>query len=90
MRELVTLLFGLGLFVNALLFIPQVLRIWRVKNAESVSLVTFGMFNVLQVIGALHGYFEHDWALMVGMAAALVTSGAVTALAVIYRQRAAS
>ncbi len=35
----------------------------------------------------VHGYYQHDWALMFGMIAALVTSGSVTLLAFIYRRR---
>jgi len=58
------------------------------EEAEGVSLVTFGGFNVLQLLGVLHGAFEHDWSLAVGMAVSLCTCGSVTILALIYRGRA--
>lgn len=38
-----------------------------------------------QAIGALHGYFEHDYTLMIGMLASLVTCGSVRLLAAHYR-----
>ena len=86
MKDLVAFVFGLGLFANALIFVPQAVQIWRVKRADSISLATFAGFNVLQTIGAVHGYFQHDLALLVGMIASLATSGTVTVLTVVYRR----
>ncbi len=90
MKDIVAVIFGFGLFVNACVFVPQIIQIWKVKSAESISLMTFGGFNVIQGVGAVHGYYQHDWALMLGMIAALVTSGSVTLLAFTYRRRAAA
>jgi MtN3 and saliva related transmembrane protein len=87
MKDIVALIFGLGLFVNAFIFVPQAIQVWRVKNAESISLVTFASFNVLQSVGALHGYYQHDYALLLGMLASLITSGTVTVLTIVYRGR---
>jgi hypothetical protein len=41
----------------------------------------------LQAVGALHGYFEHDYALMIGMLASLLTCGSVTVLAARYSRQ---
>jgi MtN3 and saliva related transmembrane protein len=87
MREIVAWLFGLGLGCNALLFVPQVLAVWRKKSDEGISLITFGGFSVLQIIGIVHGVLEHDRALTLGMAASLLTCGPVAALTLIYRLR---
>jgi MtN3 and saliva related transmembrane protein len=87
-KEAVAWLFGFGMGLNALLFVPQAISIWRSKRAEGVSLVTFGGFNVLQSLGVLHGALEHDWSLAAGMAVSLCTCGSVTLLALIYRSRA--
>ena len=84
MKETVAVLFGFAMVANALLFIPQAWRIWKAKTAQGVSLMTFAGFNALQFIGALHGYYQGDRALMIGMLATLVTCGAVTLLAVRY------
>jgi MtN3 and saliva related transmembrane protein len=88
MKDLVAIIFGLGLFVNAALFVPQAVQIWRLKRAESISLATFVGFNILQAIGVVHGYFQHDLALVVGMIASLFASGTVTLLTVVYRRAA--
>jgi MtN3 and saliva related transmembrane protein len=83
----VAVIFGLGLGCNALLFVPQVLALWRKKSDEGISLITFGGFSVLQMVGIVHGLFQHDLSLILGMAASLLTCGSVTALTIVYRVR---
>jgi MtN3 and saliva related transmembrane protein len=87
MKELVAWAFGFGMGLNALLFVPQALSIWRTRKADGVSLLTFGGFNALQALGVLHGALQHDWSLAVGMGVSLCTCGSVTILALIYRGR---
>jgi len=87
MKEIVAVIFGLGLVCNALLFVPQVLAVWRKKTDEGISLVTFGGFSVLQVVGIVHGCFQRDLSLILGMAASLLSCGTVTLLTVFYRGR---
>ena len=87
MKEVVAVIFGLGLVCNALLFVPQAIAVWRKKSDEGISLITFGGFSVLQAIGIVHGVFQQDWSLILGMAASLLTCGTVTMLTLIYRIR---
>jgi|SRR5580692_11113757 MtN3 and saliva related transmembrane protein len=87
MKEVVAVIFGLGLGCNALLFVPQVLAVWRKKSDEGISLITFGGFSVLQVIAIVHGVYQRDLSLILGMAASLLTCGSVTALTIFYRVR---
>jgi MtN3 and saliva related transmembrane protein len=87
MKETVALLFGLGLGGNALLFVPQIIAVWRKKTDEGVSLLTFGGFSFLQVVGILHGLLQHDPSLIWGMSASLATCGTVTGLTLYYRIR---
>lgn len=87
MKELVAILFGLGLVGNALLFVPQAIAVWRKKSDEGISLVTFGGFSILQVVGIAHGVFQRDPSLIFGMAASLLTCGTVTGLTLFYRIR---
>ena len=90
MREAVAFIFGLGMVLNAALFVPQAVHLWRTRTSQGVSILSFVGFNTLQAIGALHGYFEHDRALMIGMLASLITCGSVTVLAARYRGRMAA
>ena len=84
-KEIVAVIFGLGLGCNALLFVPQVLALWRKKSDEGISLITFGGFSVLQVVGIVHGVYLNDLSLILGMAASLMTCGSVTWLTILYR-----
>lgn len=87
MKEIVAVIFGLGLLCNALLFVPQVLAVWRKKTDEGISLITFGGFSILQVIGIVHGVYQHDPSLIIGMTASLLSCGSVTGLTIFYRLR---
>jgi len=86
-KDIVAILFGLGLFGNAALFVPQAIALWRKKTDEGISLITFAGFNILQVIAVVHGLYQHDLALIVGMIASLITCGSVTTLTLYYRLR---
>jgi len=87
MKEIVAVVFGLALLGNAALFVPQAIALWRKKSDDGVSLVTFGGFCVLQVIGVIHGLYQHDHSLVVGLGVSFLTCGTVTLLAVVYRMR---
>jgi MtN3 and saliva related transmembrane protein len=87
MKEIVAIVFGLGLVCNALLFVPQVLAVWRKKTDEGISLITFGGFSVLQIVGIIHGLYQRDLSLILGMSASLLSCGTVTSLTVFYRLR---
>ena len=87
MKEIVALLFGLGLGGNALLFVPQIVSVWRKKSDVGVSLLTFGGFSILQIVGIVHGLYQHDMSLTLGMAASLLTCGTLTLLTITYRMR---
>jgi MtN3 and saliva related transmembrane protein len=87
MRQFVAWIFGIGLIGNALLFVPQALAVWRKKSDEGVSLVTFGGFSVLQILGVIHGFYEHDNSLIIGLGASFLTCGTVVLLTIVYRLR---
>src|SRR5271170_5841475 len=87
MKEIFDWLFGLGLGCNALLFVPQELAVWRKKTDEGISLITFGGFSILQAVGIVHGHYQQDLSLILGMAASLLSCGTVTGLTLFYRMR---
>lgn len=84
MKNIIAWLFGASMVANALLFVPQALAIWRKRSAEGVSVLTFAGFNAMQLVAVLHGYFQGDWYLGVGMLVSFITCGSVTVLAMIY------
>jgi MtN3 and saliva related transmembrane protein len=82
-KGITTWLFGCGLVANALIFVPQLFLIWTTKQIEGISVVTFGTFCLVQLIGTLHGILQKDKAVAIGMGTSLITCGATT-LSVIY------
>jgi len=65
--------------------VPQIIAVWRKKTDEGISLLTFGGFSVLQAIGIVHGLYQQDLSLILGMAASLLTCGSVTGLTFYFR-----
>lgn len=86
-KNIIGVIFGLGLMANAGLFVVQAIKIVRTKSAKGVSIFTFAGFNVLQVTGILHGIFQKDIYLLSGMIASFLACGTVTVLAVMYKEK---
>jgi MtN3 and saliva related transmembrane protein len=83
--NIVDLFFSLGLFINAGLFIPQAIKLYRTKNTQGLSLLTFGGFNLIQSFAVLHGVINHDWILTLGFSLSLISCGMVTILLIWYK-----
>ena len=47
MKEVVAFIFGLGMVLNAALFVPQAVHLWRTKTSQGVSILSFAGFNTL-------------------------------------------
>jgi MtN3 and saliva related transmembrane protein len=86
-KHFVDFVFSLGLFFNAVLFIPHAIALFKTKNTEGNSIITFAGFNVMQLFTAWHGYLSQDYLLTLGFLLSFVTCGAVTAQLFWYRKR---
>ena len=86
-KNLVEFPFYVALFFNAILFIPQSIKIIRKKNAEGVSLITFCGFLLIQFLTVLHGLIVKDYSLVFGYIASMLTTGLVIFAAVKYKKR---
>jgi len=80
-------LFGLGLFINSLLFVLQIIKLYKTKNAESLSLPTFAGFCLIQIFTILHGLLHDDYILIVGNFLSLIACGTVTFQILIYQNK---
>lgn len=87
MKEIIGIIFGLGLVINGGLFVVQAVKIVKSRSAKGVSTFTFAGFNILQITGILHGIFQKDIYLLTGMIASFLACGAVTVLSIIYRNK---
>lgn len=79
-------IFGISLFINASLFIPQAMRILKTKTTKGFSLITFIGFCLTQLAAILYGYINHDYILMFGYILALICCGFVTILIFTYHK----
>jgi MtN3 and saliva related transmembrane protein len=84
-KHVVDFVFSLGLFFNAALFIPQAISLYKTKNIQGNSIITFAGFNLMQLFTAWHGYLEKDYLLMFGFLFSFVTCSAVTLQLYWYR-----
>jgi MtN3 and saliva related transmembrane protein len=77
--------FSVGLFINAILFVPQIIKLYQKKNSRELSLLTFAGFNTIQFFTILHGYIHQDYLLMTGFLLSFITCGTVTGMIIYYR-----
>lgn len=81
----IEVVFGLLLFVNALLLVPQIITLLREKHANDISLITFSGFVAVNVFTVLHGIIVHDIWIIAGYSLSVITSVIVTILIIKYR-----
>ena len=83
----VELLFSLTLIANALLFIPQIVKIYRTKNIAGISLIMFVLFELMNIISTLYGYVKNDHIFFLGSLASVITCGVVTIQIIFYQKK---
>ena len=81
----ITVIYGLSLAANALLYIPQAVKIFKEKSSQNVLLVTFSGFFILLIIAFLYGVANDDKVQAVGSALGVIACGSVLFMAIIYR-----
>lgn len=84
-KDLSDLLYGIALFINAALFIPQAIKIFLRKDANEISIITFGGFNLIQTLGLINGIYNNDYALIYGQAISLIACGLVTIQIIFFK-----
>jgi MtN3 and saliva related transmembrane protein len=84
-NSLINIIFALALFANGLLFIPQIMRLYKNKHAGDISLITFAGFNILNLFAVLHGIVVNDKILIIGYGLSVITNTVVTALIIKYK-----
>lgn len=82
--------FSLSLLINAILFIPQSMRLASHKDSRNVSFITFFGFWLIQLVTVLHGFLRKDYLLAYGTIISMITCGYVIWLILYYRVKAES
>jgi MtN3 and saliva related transmembrane protein len=84
-KTIIEIFFSAGMFINALLFIPQVIKLLKTKDSHDLSLLTFAGFNLIQLFILLHGLIHHDYLLLAGAGLSLLTCGTITVLIIVFK-----
>lgn len=67
-------------------FIPQVVRLWRSKDASGISLVTFATFSVGIVLWLTYGVLLSAWPIIIANALTFGLTVAIVVLTLRYRR----
>ena len=73
--------------LTTLSFLPQVLKVWRTRSADDISLVTYSMFCLGIVLWLVYGLLLGDAPIIVANVVTIVLAGSVLGLAIRYRPR---
>jgi two-component system aerobic respiration control sensor histidine kinase ArcB len=87
LHHLIEWMFASALFINALLFLPQLMLILKKKSSKSVSLITFLGFLLIQLTVILHGILHQDYLLIFGYLFSMIICGALVIAIVYYRKK---
>ena len=86
-KEISEFILGISLFLNACLFVPQTWRLYKTKDAEGISLLTFGGFIFIDIAAMVNGILFVNWAMIVGYALSTITCTSVVIAAMYYRAK---
>ncbi len=85
--QIIEVVFSISLFINAGLFIPQIIKLYKSKHPQNLSFLTFAGFNFIQFFIVLHGYIMKDYLLLFGYLISFITCGCVTLQILFYRKK---
>ena len=86
-QDTINVFFSFALLLNAFLFIPQAVKLYRLKHSSELSLLSFAGFGFIQLVTVIHGYLVKDYILMFGFMLAFITCSTVTILILAYRHK---
>lgn len=79
-EKLITVIFGFSLFINAALFLPQLIKLLKNKQAKDLSCVTFLGFCLIQLSAIAYGCLHKDMVMIVGYGLSFAACGSLTFL----------
>lgn len=85
--SIIEFFFSVSLFINAVLYIPQIVRLYKEKHSREFSLFTFAGFCLINFFMMLHGVINKDLLLAIGSSFTLTTNLILTILIVVYRNK---
>ena len=74
-------------FLTTAAFLPQVIRIWRTRSTEDISLGMYWTFNLGVALWLTYGFMIKSPPVIVSNAVTLVLSGAVLVMKICYSEK---
>lgn len=68
-------------------FVPQVLKTWRTRSAEDVSLATFAIFGFGVLLWLVYGLYIDSWPIVIANGITLILASAMVVFTWRYRRR---
>jgi MtN3 and saliva related transmembrane protein len=78
----VTLIGSVAAVLTTVAFLPQLLRVWKLKRADEISFATYVVFSVGMVIWLLYGVLVGSWPIILANAITLAIAISILALKV--------
>lgn len=79
--------FGFAIFINALLFVPQIIAVVKQRSAKDVSLITFAGFVLIQLATVCHAVYRKDVLLGAGTGLSLILCSSLVCLIIVFRKK---
>lgn len=68
-------------------FLPQVIRLWRTRDSEGISLITFSVFSAGVVLWLIYGILLHSLPIIIANTVTIVLSIAIVVLTIRFRRQ---
>jgi len=82
--ELATVVGAVAAVCTTGAFVPQVVRVWRLRSAGEISLATFSLFAIGTFVWLLSGWFIDSWPVIIANAVTFVLSISIVVLKLRY------
>ena len=66
-------------------FIPQVIKIYRMKDAKEISIATFSIFSCGVFLWIVYGAVVHEWPIILANSITLILSFSILIMKLKYR-----
>lgn len=68
-------------------FLPQVVRLWRTRDSEGISLITFSVFSAGVILWLIYGILLKSWPIIIANTVTILLSSAIVVLTIRFRRR---
>jgi MtN3 and saliva related transmembrane protein len=83
----ITLIGSIAGVCTTVAFLPQVIRVWRLKRADEISLLTFLVFSIGTLVWLIYGLLVASWPIIVANGVTFVLSMTILSMKLKWDRR---